>query len=80
MTTISHLNVFPLGGYGIFWGMEWLYVHRTKVDCYEKEIECLDDQGTKRVLQGKKNIVLVRLIISMQAKYSCRKGCMLFVV
>jgi len=31
-------------------GMEWLYLHRTKVDCYEKTIECLDENGEQRVL------------------------------
>jgi len=34
-------------------GMGWLYLHRTKVNCYENAIECLDDNGEQRVLQGK---------------------------
>ena len=37
--TISHLNVLLLGSYNMLLGMDWLYLHRTKVDCYEKAIE-----------------------------------------
>lgn len=77
--TKSHLNVFPLGVYEILLGMDWLYLHWMKVDCYDKIIECVDEQGTKRVLHGKKNPISVRLIMAIQAKHSSRKGCILFV-
>lgn len=30
--------------------MDWLYLHRTKVDCYDKSIECLDDKGEQIIL------------------------------
>jgi len=50
------------------------------VDCYDKSIECLDDNGEKRVLQGKKKATLVRMVKTMQAKCSRRKGSVLFVV
>lgn len=43
MSTATHLNVLPLGSYNMLLGMDWLYLHRTKVDCYDKEIECVDD-------------------------------------
>ena len=39
MSTSTHLNVFSLGSYNMLLGMDWLYLHRTKVDCYEKSIE-----------------------------------------
>jgi len=42
-------------------GMEWLYLHRTKVDFYDKAIECLDENGEKIILQGKKKVSLVRM-------------------
>lgn len=35
-------------------GMDFLYIHRTKVDCYDKTIEFLDDNGEQRVLHSKK--------------------------
>ena len=47
MPTIAHLNVLPLGSYSMLLGMDWLYLQRTKVDCYEKDIEFLDDNGEK---------------------------------
>ncbi len=60
--------------------MHWLFTHMTKVDCYENAIECLDDGGEKRILQGKKKLTSVRMVITMQPKCNCRKGCVLFAV
>eukprot|EP00253_Pinus_taeda_P005252 PITA_05252 len=80
MPTATHLNVFPLGLYNMFLGMDWLYLHRTKVDFYDKSIECVDGNGEPRVLQGKKKATSVRMVTTMQAKHSCMKGCMLFLV
>eukprot|EP00253_Pinus_taeda_P010989 PITA_10989 len=34
--------------------MDWLYLHRNKVDCFDKAIECVDDSEENRNLQGKK--------------------------
>jgi len=45
-----HLNALPLGSYSMLLGMDWLYLHRTKVHCYDKDIECVDDNGEPRVL------------------------------
>ena len=50
MPTTTHLNVLPLGSYSIVFGMDWFYLHRTKVDCYYKAIEFLDDNGEHRIL------------------------------
>ena len=61
-------------------GHGWLYLHRTKVECYDKVIECLDDNGEPRVLQGKKKATSVRMVTTMQAKRSRKKGCKLFAV
>jgi len=52
----------------------------SKVDCCDKDIECLDDNGERRVLQGKKKTTSVRMMTAMQTKHSRRKGCVLFVV
>jgi len=49
------------------------------LDCYKKAIECLDDDGDKRILQGTKHPTSIRMVRAMQAKHSCsRKGCVLF--
>jgi len=67
MPTSTHLNVLPLGSYNLLLGMDWLYLYRTKVDCYDKAIECLDDNGEPRVLRGKMKTTLVRMVTTMQA-------------
>jgi len=61
-------------------GMDWLYLHRTKVDCYDKAIECLDENGEQRTLRGKKKETSIRMVIDMQVNHSHKKGCVLFAV
>ena len=78
MPIATPFNVLPLDSYSILLGMDWFYLHKTKVDCYEKEIECLDDSGEQRILQGKKKVTQVRMVTNMQAKPSHKKGCVLF--
>lgn len=51
MPTTTHLNVLLLGTYSMILDMDWLYLHRTKVDYLEKGIECLDDNGENRMFQ-----------------------------
>lgn len=65
MPTATHFNVLPLASYNMLLGMDWLYLHRTKVDCYEKAIECVYDNGEPRVLQGKKNATSVMMVTIM---------------
>ena len=80
MTTTTQLNAFPLGSYNMILGMDWLYLHRTKVDFFDKAIECLDDNGEKGISQGKKKPTSVRMVTTMQAKRSCRKDCVMIEV
>lgn len=54
-------------------GMDWLYLHRTKVDYYEKSIKRVDDNGESRVLKGKKKSTSIRIMKAMQEKHSHRK-------
>ena len=65
MPTIAHLNVLPLESYNMLLGMDWLYLHRTKVDFYNKAIEYLDENGEPRVLQGKKKATSIRMVTAM---------------
>ena len=78
MSTSIHLNVLPLGSYNMPLGMEWLFIHRTKVDCYDKAIQGLDDDGERRILQGKKKPTSVRMVTAMQENHSGGKGSVLF--
>ena len=50
------------------------------MDCYDKIIECLDDDGERRTLQGKKKPTSVKMVTAMQATRSYKKGCVMFVV
>jgi len=61
-------------------GMDWLYTHRTKVDYYDKVIECFDDNEEQRILQGKKKATSIKMVTTMQEKRSRRKGCVSFAV
>jgi len=73
MPTSTHLNVLPLESYNMLLGMGRLYLDRTKVDCYDKAIECLDENGERRVLQNKKKTTSIRMVTVMQAKCSRKK-------
>ena len=80
MPALAHLNLLPLGSYNMLLGMDWLYIHRTKLDFYDKAIKLLDDDGERRILQGNKKPASVRMVTSMQAKCSSKKWCVLFSV
>ena len=63
MPTATNFNVLPMGSYNMLLGMDWLYLRRTKVICYD--IECVDDNGEPIVLQGKKKATLIMMMTSM---------------
>ena len=52
LVTCADLNILPLGSYDVFIGMDWLEVHRAKLDCYNKTFECFDEEGNLRVVKG----------------------------
>ena len=58
----------------MFLDMDWLYLCRTEVYFYDKAIECLDDNGKPRVLQGKKKATSVRMVKVMQESVATGKG------
>jgi len=47
MPKSTHVNVLPLGSYSMLLDMDCFFIHRTKVDFYDK---CLDDDGERRIL------------------------------
>lgn len=57
--------MLPLDSYNILLGMEWIFIHETKVDCYENDIECMYDGGEKRFLQGNKKPTSVIMVTTM---------------
>jgi len=51
MSTSMHLNVLQLGSYNMLLGMDWLYLHMTKLGFSEKAIEWIkmEDKESYRV-------------------------------
>lgn len=60
MSIIVTLKLLPLGFYGVFINMDLLASHRTKVDCYDKLLECLCNEGKEIVLQVIKKHVFIQ--------------------
>jgi hypothetical protein len=78
--TQANLNILPLGSYDLLIGMDWLAAHKTKLDCYNKTLECENEEGRRVTLQGIQNPVSVRQISTLQVKKYCRKGCPLYAI
>jgi len=45
LSTHANLNFLPLESYDVIIGMDWLGMHRTKLDFYNKVLEYIDDEG-----------------------------------
>jgi hypothetical protein len=37
------LDILPLGSYDLLIGMDWLATYKTKLDCYHKNLECVNE-------------------------------------
>ena len=59
LLTYANLNILPLGSYDLI-GMDWLEVHKVKLDCYKKTFECMDEEGNPRVVRGIPKVIYVR--------------------
>jgi hypothetical protein len=80
LPTQATLNMLPLGYYDLLICMDWLAAHKTKLDCYNKTLECEDEEGRKIILQGIQNPVSMRQISSLQVKKYCKKGFPLYAI
>ena len=60
MVTCVDLNVLPLGSYDVCIGMDWLEAHILKIGCYNKDFECLDEEGNSRIVKGIPKDISVR--------------------
>ena len=72
--TCVYLNVLPLGSYDVLIGMDWLESHQVNIDYYNKTFECIDEEGSLRVVKGIPKVISVRHISAMQLKKFCTKG------
>jgi hypothetical protein len=78
MRTYPQHNIISLGSYDCLIGMDWFEKHHVILDCYNKTITCLDEEGKQGKIQGIPRVVVVREISVMQLKKSFRKGCHMF--
>ena len=62
LSTRDELNIMPLGSYDCLIGMDWLDQHHTILDCHNKTITCLDEEGNQKAFQGISRAVTVREI------------------
>ena len=49
-----------LGCYDVLIGMDWLEAHKVKLDCYNKNFECINEEGNPRVVKGIPKVISVR--------------------
>ena len=62
LVTCAYINVLPLGSYHVLIGMDWLEAHRENIDCYNKNFECLDEEGNLKVVKGIPKVISSRRI------------------
>jgi hypothetical protein len=73
------VKIIPLGSYDCLIGMNWLEKHHAILDCYNKTITCLDEEGKQGKVQGIPRAITIREILAMELKKSFKKGCRIFV-
>jgi hypothetical protein len=45
------INIIPLGSYDILIGMDWLKRHHVVLDCHNKTLTCLDEEGKQSICE-----------------------------
>ena len=55
--------------------MDSLEAHGVKLNYYNKNFECMDEEGNPIVVRGIPKVTSVRQISAMQLKRFYRKGC-----
>jgi hypothetical protein len=78
LNTKVDVNIIPLGSYDCLIGMDWLEKCHVVLECYNKTITCLDEEGRQGNIQGIPRVVVVRDISTKQLKKRFRKGCHIF--
>ena len=68
LITYVDMNVLLLGSYDVLSGMDWLEYHRVKLDCYNKNFECMDEEGNPGIVRGIPKVISVRQISAMKLK------------
>jgi hypothetical protein len=78
--TQATLNILPLGSSDLLIGIDWVTVHKSRLDCYHKTLECVSKEGERITLHGIQKLVSVRQISALQMRKYFRKGCTLYAI
>ena len=78
--TEVNLNILPLGSYDLLIGMDWLEKKKTLMNCWDKTLHCVDEEGKPFTLKGKPKSISVRQISALQLKRTARKGYQVYAV
>lgn len=68
LTTMVDLRILPLSSYDVVLGMDWLYTHRSLINCRHKVVCCVDDVGSEVEIIGNQRPISLRLVSAMQLK------------
>ena len=60
--------------------MDWLEKKKTMLNCWDKTLHCIDDEGKPLILKGKLKPISVRQISAHQLKRTARNGYKVYVV
>ena len=74
------LNVLPLSSYDLQIGMDWLEQHRVILNCYDKTLTCINNDGKSINVKGIPRRTTIRNIFALQLKRDVRKGCKAYAV
>jgi hypothetical protein len=72
--TTTNLKILPLGSYNALISMDWLEKHQSKVDYYNKVVECFDEQGNPREVKGISHPISIINISALQLRKFFKKG------
>jgi hypothetical protein len=80
LLTRVNLNISPLGLYDALIGLDWMTIHKVKLDFYNKTFECIDDEGSPSLLKGTSRTISIKQISSLQLNRCARKSFQLYAV
>jgi hypothetical protein len=78
INTKVDFKIISLGSYDYLIDMDWLDKNHVVLDCYNKVLTCLDEEGISRTTQGIPRPIFVRDISALQLKIIFRKGCQIY--
>jgi hypothetical protein len=76
--TKAYLKIIPLASYECLTGMDLLDKRHDLLDCYNKALTCIYEEGNSRTVQGIPRPIVVQKISALKKKRCFRKGCQIY--